>query len=280
MGGTQAAIFQSTVISEPIFNKFEELLEKDMQGILDHTKFANLNGKKSTYVNDDRKLVIHEIIPEKYCSTNFGLFVTKSTKEVKKLNLYRQQAAALAQRADVDPLAVLEVAAGENTAKIKQSLQRIQAESARRQAQMAEQENQMKAQATQEAIQLEQTFKQIEMVMKEDLLNVEWDRRDQNSLIEGEIELAKAGMSDGNANGIPDITEIMGHANEREKIYNEKARDRAEETIKKQELLLKNKELQHKIKESSQTAQLERENMKNDLQIAKENAKGRAKPSK
>ena len=51
----QESVFRSSVITEEMFRKFEKFEEKELQGLLDCSKIAWVNGKKDMYINSDMR---------------------------------------------------------------------------------------------------------------------------------------------------------------------------------------------------------------------------------
>jgi hypothetical protein len=91
--------------------------------------------------------------------------------------------------------------------------------------------------------------------------------------------------------GVPDPIELADQAlRQREvmskefmenlKLQTQKMKDNREASVKQKELSLKEKELLSKEKIEAEKNKIARENMKNDLAVARENAKGRKKDSK
>jgi len=81
------------------------------------------------------------------------------------------------------------------------------------------------------------------------------------------------GLSDVDASGTPDVLEIS-------KISAEQERTAKDYQMKMADINTKNRLAAEKLALEREKLQVARENQKNDLAIAKENAKGRAKKSK
>ena len=81
------------------------------------------------------------------------------------------------------------------------------------------------------------------------------------------------GLSDVNESGVPDVLEIS-------KIAAEQERTAKDYQMKMADISTKNRLAAEKIALEKEKLKVARENQKNDLAIAKENAKGRAKKPK
>jgi hypothetical protein len=81
------------------------------------------------------------------------------------------------------------------------------------------------------------------------------------------------GLTDVDESGVPDVLEIS-------KLANEQSKATKEFDVKMAEINTKNRLAADKLTIEREKLQVARENQKNDLAIAKENAKGRAKKPK
>ncbi len=260
----QSAIFQSTVITEDIFTKFEEFIQKDLQGILDLTKIAYSEGKKSLYYSSDAQYELLNLNPERYCSKDLGVHVERASQSKDTLDAAKNLAQAFAQNGS-KPSTVVEILKADNVAKVQQTLKRIEAIEMEQAQAQAEQDhkNQLEQIQQQQAIQKE--FEEYKSMFEINQMNAEYDRKEQLAFIDGEIKtnieqvkLSGNVTGDTNNNGIPDINEIYTHAREREKMYMEDNISRNEHTIKQQELLIKEKESKRKEKETAEKLKIEK----------------------
>jgi hypothetical protein len=139
VGNNERAVFQSSIMTEEIFRKYDNFLEKELNGLLDVSKIAWKSGKKATFINSDYKQIFLSI-EEDYQESEFGVFVTKGSDEAEKLEALRQYALAFAQNGS-RPSTIAEILDAGNFTKIKSKLQeveKIESEMAA-QAQQAEQ---------------------------------------------------------------------------------------------------------------------------------------------
>tara|TARA_R100001163_G_scaffold65077_1_gene61031 strand:+ start:1 stop:1695 length:1695 start_codon:yes stop_codon:yes gene_type:complete len=169
---SQQAIVQSSHITEDLFRKFARFEQRELQGLLDYSKEAWVNGKKGMYVMPDQSVEMLDIDSLQYMESEFGIFVSDAGRDQDKL----EQAKALGQsmvQNGVPASAVLDMFDTENFAGLKDKIQK--AEKAQQELQAAQQ----KAQQEQAQQQAEMQQKQMEM----DALEKEKDR---------EVEIKKA----------------------------------------------------------------------------------------
>jgi hypothetical protein len=92
---SQQSIVQSSHITEDIFRKFSNFEQRELQGLLDYSKEAWLNGKKATYVMPDGSFDELDIDPITHMESEYGIFVSDAGKDVDK----KQKIEGLAQAA-------------------------------------------------------------------------------------------------------------------------------------------------------------------------------------
>lgn len=145
VGTTERAVFQSSVISEELFRRFEAFIEKEYQGLLDTSKIAWREGKKMTYVTSDLRTAMINIDPQEFQEAEYGVFVKNTSREQDKLNQMRNMALSFAQNGS-EPSTIAEILDSNNFSKIKGYLQEVE----EKQKAMQEQQNQMQQQVAQQ----------------------------------------------------------------------------------------------------------------------------------
>jgi hypothetical protein len=145
VGTTERAVFQSSVISEEIFRRFEAFIEKEYQGLLDVSKIAWRKGKKMTYVTSDLRTAVVDIDPTDFQEAEYGVFVKNTSREQDKLTQMRNLAMAFAQNGS-EPSTVAEILDSNNFAKIKVHLKEVE----QKQKEFQEQQNQVQQQLAQQ----------------------------------------------------------------------------------------------------------------------------------
>lgn len=234
---TEMGLMQSSVITDMIYNFFEEFTEREMQGILDYSKFVNIDGVKSIYNNEDFGSELMNIDPNTYCYAELGIKVSKSTKELAVLNQLKQQLEPLIQQG-ANASTILEIIQAKNVAELKMKLKTIED----MQAAMSQNEQQSEAQQAQEADERKKEFAQFEHALGLDTISAEWDRRDQNTMIKGEYDVRKMGDIDETEEGgietaIIEKTKVLADINhKRDKLAQEDRNSQREYSMRKQEL--------------------------------------------
>lgn len=85
VGGVERSVVQSSLITEIYFTLFDEFREREYQGLLDYSKFAWIDGKKTSFVlPDSGKIVYMDIDPIEHSESEYGIFVALSGKQVEK----------------------------------------------------------------------------------------------------------------------------------------------------------------------------------------------------
>ncbi len=92
---SQQSIVQSSHITEDIFRKFAHFERRELQGLLDYSKEAWLNGKKAMYVMPDGSMDSIDVEPVTHMEAEYGIFVSDAGKDAEK----KQKLEGLAQAA-------------------------------------------------------------------------------------------------------------------------------------------------------------------------------------
>lgn len=209
VGTTERAIFQSSVISEEIFRRFEAFMEREYAGLLDTSKMAWRDGKKMSYVTSDLRTAMLNIDPEEYQESEYGVFVKSSSREMDKLQQLKGMAMAFAQNGQ-DPATIAEIIDSNNFSNVKKLLQVVdekQKELQKAQQEAQQQLQQQQAQAMQQVEQQKQQF--------------EGDQNERDRITKLEIERMKlAGRvnTDTDGNGRRDDIDRQRLDLEREKV--------------------------------------------------------------
>ena len=96
-GSSQQAIVQSSHITEDLFRKFNHFEQRELQGLLDYSKEAWVNGKKAMYVMPDMTVASLDIDALKHMESEYGVFVSDSGKDQEKFQKAEAVAQAMAQ---------------------------------------------------------------------------------------------------------------------------------------------------------------------------------------
>jgi hypothetical protein len=244
-GVNERAVFQSTVITDNIFNLFEEFVEKELQGFVDLSRFANLDGVRKQWFETEVGNQVLEIDPEKYCTTEFGVVLDSSTDAIALKNKLEAHVQAMLQN-QVKPSTVIEMLQSNNIAELKQKLKDIE----RIQNEMEQQGQESEQKAAEAADERKKMFMEYEKMLDERYMNAEYDRKEDIENIRGTYSTFTYQDGDSNDNNVPDAKEAQKMQLEREKFEHAKQEaklnrmERIDKTEK--ELELKRKQINKK----------------------------------
>lgn len=212
VGATERAVFQSNVITDMVFYGFEQFIGKEITGFLDMTKLLDHSGLRAMYNDDAVMNEIIEVDPVAYQHEDLGIFITDSSNEQVKLNKMKSYVDQFVN-SKAKPTTVLEIIAAESIVALKAKLQ----EAERIEQQIAEQQQKLEQQGQLDLVDKQKDIMEFEASLKEQLMNLEYDRKEEIELIKGDIAIETwQGGSDLNNDGIPDIDAIADRSNQRE----------------------------------------------------------------
>lgn len=256
-GTNEQAIVRSSVISREMFRRFERFEESDMQGLLDCSKLAWLDGKKGMYINSDGRKAFLEANPEQHLETDYGVFYKDSVEEADKLKMAKQYAFGIAQKGGSFS-SVMEVIDATNMAKIKQFV--AKAEEIERQFQEETQKKQ--AEANQQMVESKNAQED-----KNNATGIEKEKIKAEASIN--VALINKTGSDENGNPVDDSNTEMF------KAYDEYVQSLREKDLQKQAEGLKNLQSATKTRMDEASLEMEKQKMENDLRIQRERNKGK-----
>lgn len=257
----ERSVVQSSIISDYTFTSFEQFLEREYQGFTDLSKVENAESEATVYTNDDYGQELLKINPVEYCNACIGIYATNSSADREALEALKGLTTRLAQNPNVKISTLATMTKSQSYAEVMSYLKQVEA----KEAELAQQMNQSEAEMEEHKNQLAKDFKDYENFLEAQLIDKEWDRKDQNTYIQGDIDLMKQNATpDINNNDIPDINEIEKRAIEREKIYAGKATEREKLALEKQKLNMQKYTVDEKTKSERYKADI-------SLKVAKEN---------
>jgi hypothetical protein len=206
-GVSEMNMMQSSVITDGIFTIFEEFIQKELQGLLDYSRFLEAAGStRSIYNQEDYTSALMDIDPVAYASASLGVMLSSSVDEKNALDQMKAISQAMVQN-KVKPSTILEVQKAVNVAELQENLRKIED----LEVQM-EQQMQLSEQEAQEAAdERAKRFAEFENMLNMATIDKEWDRKDQNTLLQQEYD---------NAKNVPEGSDPVDH----EKIVIEKQR--------------------------------------------------------
>jgi len=187
-GTSQQAIVQSSHITEDLFRKFSNFEQRELQGLIDYSKIAWINGKKGMFIMPDNTLAELEVDGLGHLETEYGIFVSDAGKDIEKLQAIRGFAQAAVQNG-LPMSAAISIFESDSFPQIKDKIR--QAEKAQEELQKAQQEAQQQQQQQQMEIQSQQI--QLQQVDKEKdrqlqielaLINAENDEKKNSASLE------------------------------------------------------------------------------------------------
>jgi hypothetical protein len=159
---SQQSIVQSSHITEDLFRKFSQFEQRELQGLLDYSKVAWINGKKSMYVLPDGSVDDVDVEPLTHMESEYGIFVSDAGKDVERMQKIESLAQAALQNGT--PLSsIISIFESNSFAQIKDKV--IQAEKAAQELAKAQQQAEQEAKA--QEMQMQQQNLQMQLVEKE-----------------------------------------------------------------------------------------------------------------
>jgi len=125
-GTTQEAIVRSFTTSRELFRLFDEFIESELNGLIDYSKVAWIDGKRGAFVNPTGKIYEVDIDGMEHAATEYGIFVRDTSTEAESLNILKQWGFSMAQN-DRDPEMLAEVAEAKNVASLKAAFRKYTA---------------------------------------------------------------------------------------------------------------------------------------------------------
>jgi hypothetical protein len=159
---SQQAIVQSSHITEDLFRKFARLEQRELQGLLDYSKEAWINGKKGMYVMPDTSMQYIDIDALEHMESEYGIFVSDAGKDQDNLRQARELSQAMIQNG-MKASAVFELFDTDNFTSLKAKIEK--AEKAQQELEQAQQQAQQQQQ--QQQMQLQQQQMQMEELSKD-----------------------------------------------------------------------------------------------------------------
>lgn len=204
-GTTSQAIFQSNLVTDLLFLGFEDFMETELQGLMDLSKFLNVEGVKGLYNGSlyDRELIA--IDPVSYCNADFGILLSRSPEEQEKVNLLKQLLQPLVQNG-MRPSMVVEVIQAGNMAEIKAKLMKME-EIEQRQAESSQQ---AQAEAEEQADRRMAAIEAMKNDLKIQLQEHEYQWKERLAILEGQMEMSSAALlsKDETVSAVPDVEAI------------------------------------------------------------------------
>jgi hypothetical protein len=269
--GTNTAMQQSYSQTEPLFIAHEYVLGQLYQAIIDASLYIESAKPQSTlsYITSEGESAFVQVNGADLKFRDLKVFPTNRPEDTQMFNELRQLAQPLMQNGG-SLYDVIELYSTKSIREMKktfkdlrdkqeaqqQQAQQMEQQKLQQQGQIAEAQMQQVAQQAQEQIANENYQNELDRINKKEVALINALGRNENAAV------------DADNSGVADALEVSKLSNDQNKAA--------------QAYQLKMQEIQSKLKESSDKKEIEmeklkvaRENMANDLAVAKENAKGR-----
>lgn len=116
------AIQQSTSMTEDMFAKFAEFEERELQGLLDYSKWAWVNGKSSNFKMSDKSEEIVDIDGYEHAESNYGVYVSDARQDVINLRKVKELGQAMLQNDAATPADIAEILDSQSMSSVKEKL--------------------------------------------------------------------------------------------------------------------------------------------------------------
>ena len=270
--GTNVAIQQSYSQTEPLFVAHEYVMGQLYQAIIDASLYVESAKPQSTlsYITSEGESAFVQVNGSDLKFRDLKVFLTNRPEDTQMFNELRQLAQPLMQNGG-SLYDVIELYSSKSMRQMKKVFKTLRDQQIAMEQQKAQQEQQRIEQQGQIA---EAQMAQAQSMKDQDVANEnyqnELDRINKKEIALIAAESKSGPLSDLDVSGVPDVLEIS-------KLSNDQMKAAKDYDIKMAQINSDNRKEMQKLQIEREKLQVTRENMKNDLDVAKENAKGRAK---
>jgi len=269
--GTNTAMQQSYSQTEPLFIAHEYVMGQLYQAIIDAALYVESSKPQSTlsYITNEGESAFVQVNGSDLKFRDLKVFLTNRPEDTQMFNELRALAQPLMQNGG-SLYDVIELYSTKSMREMKKTFKDLrdqqiaqQQQTQQLEQQKLEQQGQVAQAQMQQAVQLAQ-----EQQTHDDYQN-QLDRlsREKIAIIQA-TGFGKVESEDVNANAVPDVLEVSKLNQEQNKLTKDYG-------LKMADIQSKNKQASDKMSIEKEKLQVARENMANDLAVAKENAKGR-----
>jgi hypothetical protein len=274
--GTNAAIQQSYSQTEPLFVAHEYVMGQLYQAIIDAALYVEAKKPQSTlsYITSQGESAFVQVNGSELRFRDLKVFLTNRPEDQQMFQEIRALSQAVIQNGGslYDIIELYSTKSIRQMKKVFKTLKERQEQMQDQQMQMQQQQQQ--AQQEQAQAQLAQAAQLQQEQQAHDDYQKELDRISKKEIaIIQATGFGKVESEDINENTVPDVLEMGRLTHDQEKA----AKDYQ---LKMADIQSKNKQAADKMAVEMEKLKVARENQANDLAVAKENAKGRAKKSK
>jgi hypothetical protein len=274
--GVNTAVQQSYSQTEPLFVAHEYIMGQLYQAIIDAALYVESKKPQSTlsYITSEGESAFVQVNGSDLKFRDLKVFLTNRPDDTQMFNELRQMAQPLMQNGG-SIYDVIQLYSTKSVREMKRIFKTLKdKQDAMQQQQMQMQQQQLEQQQQQTMAQLEQQAMLAEQKTASDNYQKELDRINKKEIaIIQATGYGNVPAEDVDKSGVPDVLELS-------RLTNEQTKASKEYELKRAELNSKNTQAMEKLAVEREKLQVARENQANDLAVAKENAKGRAKQPK
>ena len=269
--GTNTAMQQSYSQTEPLFVAHEYVLGQLYQAIVDAALYIESDKPESTlsYITDEGESAFVKVNGTDLSLRDLKVFLTNRPEDTQMFNELRQLSQAVIQNGGTlyDVIELYSTKSMREMKKTFKDLRDQQVSQQQQQQQLAQQQQEAQQQQAQAALQQAAQLQQEQQA--HDDYQKELDRLSKKEIaIIQATGFGNVASEDENANAVPDVLEMSRLANDQDKATKEYG-------LKVADIQSKSKQANDKMTIEQEKIKVARENMANDLAVAKENAKGR-----
>ena len=159
---SQQAIVQSSHITEDLFRKFARFEQRELQGLLDYSKEAWVEGKKSMYIMPDSTMQMLDIDALEHMESEYGIFVSDAGKDQENFRYAREMSQAMVQNG-MPASAVLEMFDTDSFTDLKHKI----ADAEKAQQELAQKQKEAELQQQQQQMQMQQQQAQMQALERD-----------------------------------------------------------------------------------------------------------------
>ena len=269
--GTQAALTQSYSQTEPLFVAHEYVMGQLYQAIIDAALYVESHKPQSTlsYITSEGESAFVQVNGSDLKFRDLKVFLTNRPEDTQMFNELRQLAQPLMQNGG-SLYDVIELYSTKSMRQMKKTFKTLRdKQDAMQQQQIQQQQQQIEQQGQIAQAQMQQA----EQMKQQDIANEnyqnELDRINKKEIALINAESKSGPLSDIDMSGTPDVLELNKLAGDQSKAIKDYE-------MKMAQINSQNQQTSQKLQIEREKLQVARENQKNDLAVAKENAKNRA----
>lgn len=273
--GVNTAVQQSYAQTEPLFVAHEYVMGQLYQAIIDAALYVESAKPQSTlsYITSEGESAFVQVNGSDLKFRDLKVFLTNRPEDTQMFNELRSLSQAVIQNGGT-LYDVIELYSTKSMREMKKVFKDLRDRQQQMQdQQMQQQQQQIEQQREIAAAQMEQA----KLIKDQEIANENY-QNELDRINKKEIAIiaaeAKGGLPDTDENAVPDVLEMTNLMNQQTKLTKDYE-------MKMADIQSKSVQNAQKLKIEQEKLNVARENMKNDLEIAKLNAKNRAKkPSK